>query len=103
MAAEQGFAAGQDVVAGRARRHRRVVLAGYGQIGAGHHAAHTGQRFRGRSVDGLDPRVGVRAAQDFSEEHAAHLEVRAIFGPPRNLVGAVVANRPRADDIIVGV
>ena len=101
--AEQGFVGSQNVVAGRARRHRGVLLAGDGQIGARHNTANAGQRFGGRGVDGLNSRVGVGATQNFCVEHPAHFKVRAVFGPPGYLVGAVVANRPRADDIIVGV
>ena len=100
---EQGFGAGQDVVAGGARRQGRVVLAGDGQVGAGYDGAHAGQGFGGGGVNGLDARMGVGAPQDFAVQHPAHLEVAAVLGAAGHLVGAVRPDWPGAHDLVIGI
>ncbi len=71
------------------------------KIGRRDHRTHAGQLFSRRSVDTLDPRVGVRAAQDLAVHRAVQLHVRSVNRPPGHLVRSVVPNRPRADDLVL--
>jgi hypothetical protein len=69
----------------RHRRHPREVQPG--QVGAGDHGADLGVRDGRRRVDRQDLRVGQRAAQDRSVQHAGELEVVD--------VAALAAHEPR--------
>ena len=54
-------------------------------------------------VYGLDPGMGVRAAQHLGEEQTGGVEVGPILGSTSDLVGAVVTHRPGSDDLVVGI
>ena len=57
------------------------------------------RRLRPARVDRPDMCVGVRAAQDGPVDQAGRREVGPVQGPPGYLVGAVVAERARADHV----
>ena len=72
---------------------RRLV----GEVVAGDHGLHAGQRLGLGGVDRHDARVRVRAAQHAADELAGQVEVRAEARAAGDLVDAVRADRARAD------
>ena len=74
-----------------------------GEIGRGDDRLDARRRLGFRGVDGEDAGVRVRAAHHRAVQHAGKVEVGAEARAPRNLVDAVGANRPRADDAVFGV
>ena len=65
------------------------------QILARDHSAHAVEGFGLARIDGLDPRVCVRASQDFGIEHIGQIEIRAVNRPARHLIRAIVSHGPR--------
>jgi hypothetical protein len=63
-----------------ARRHH--VVGDVAQIGIGQHEVHTGHMARGRDVDGGDPPVGDRAANERGVEHPRHGQVIDVAALP---------------------
>jgi hypothetical protein len=74
-----------------------------GKVGRGDDRLHPLDRERGLHVDGADPCVGVRAAQDLAVEHAREAQVRAEGRSPRHLVDAIRPDRPGPDGPVAGL
>ena len=72
------------------------------QVGGGHHRLHARDRLGLRGVDGADAGMGVRAAQHLAHKLAGKLEIGAELGAACDLVHAVRADRPGADDLEIG-
>ena len=69
------------------------------EVGAGDHRLDARQRLAPLGVDLHDARVRVRAALDAARQHAGQVEVGAEHGAAGDLVDAIGADRPRADDL----
>ena len=76
----------------RRNRFRRHVF----EVIASQNGFDTGQGLGLRRVDGLEPRMGMRAAQHPADQHAGQRQVGAKPGAARHLIHAVRTNRPRA-------
>ena len=74
-----------------------------GEIGRGDDRLDARRRLGFRRVDGEDAGMRVRAAHHRAVQHAGKVEVGAEARAPGDLVDAVGANRPRADDAVFGV
>src|SRR5262249_609145 len=68
-----------------------------GEVVAGDHGLHAGERLGLRGVDRDDARVWVRAAQHLADELARQVEVGAEARASGDLVDAVRSDRARAD------
>ena len=73
--------------------HLRAV----GEVGGSDYGKNAGHRFRGAGVDALDPRVRVRTADDFAEEHAGQGVVGAEVGTTGHLLQPVRSDGACAD------
>ena len=76
---------------------------GLNDVGAGYDGTDAGNGFSLAGVDGLDAGMRVWTAQDFAVQHPWQVEVGAVAGQSRDLVGSVVANRTGANDFILFV
>jgi hypothetical protein len=74
------------------------VRAHIGEVFAGDHSDHSGQRFRLPCIDREDACMRVRAAQKLSFDHAGDDKITGVPGPAGYLVGAVNALHRCADD-----
>ena len=70
-----------------------------GEVPGGDDGADALQGLGLGSVDGLNAGVGVGTAQDPTAKEVGGLEVGAVAGAPRDLVCAIVTDRPGADYI----
>ena len=67
------------------------------EVGGGEDRGHPLHRERRGGVDGEDPRMRVRAAQDLAVEHPRHLHVTDVLGLAAQLLGGVLARARDAD------
>ena len=77
----------------------RLVGVVGGEVPGGDYGADAFQGLGLGSVYGLDAGVGVGAAQHPTAKEVGGLEVGAVAGAPRDLVGAIVTDGPGADYI----
>ncbi len=61
----------------------------------------TGDLFGVTGIDRPDARMGVRAAQDFTVQHAWQLNVSPVTGLARYFLGPIVTNGPFTDNVIL--
>src|SRR3954468_23957387 len=73
------------------------------KIGAGGNRLNSGQCLRLFGIDRDDPRMGMRAALDAAPQHTRQCHISAEIGPARDLVNAVGADRPGADNLKRGL
>ena len=71
-----------------------------GEIRRGDHGKHAGNLHCFAGIDRLDPGMGVRAADDLAVGHVGQLDVGRVDRLAGHLVGAVVANRALAENLI---
>ena len=101
MSLVKGFVVREDGSREVAEAHHEVLahvhepVVGPWQIGVGHDRHHTGMGGGTLGVDRLDPRVGVRTAQDLPMQKSWKLDVGPVDRPPGDLIGAVVTDRSR--------
>jgi hypothetical protein len=86
---------------GRAFTDLRDAIAHRREVGGRDDCLDARQSQRLRGVDAFNDGVGVGTALDASEEHAGEVKVGAVLRPTCDLVGAIVADRPRADHFVV--
>ena len=110
MAAVERLVGGEHVVAHVLDARRAlaevddlVVRGRSRQVGAGDDGAHAGHLRGAAGVDGTDAGVGVRRAEHLPVEQSRKAHVAAVDGSARDLVGAVVADRTRADHVVLPV
>ena len=94
--------AGHVLEVRRAFADKGFLAGDLGHVGRGHHRLDARDRLRLRGVDGTDAGMGVRAAQHLSHKLAGKLEIGPELGAAGNLVHAVRADRPGADDLEIG-
>ena len=75
-----------------------ILIANDRNVGCCHHGENARERLRPARIDGPDARVGVRAPQDPPVEHAGKPDVGPVPGLAGDLLRAIVADGPRADD-----
>jgi len=97
LANVEGLVTGEDVVALVAPVG--LVRAGLGEVGGGYDGADAFEGLGAGGVDGLDVGVGVGATQDLAVKEVRGLVVCAVARSAGDLVGAVMADRPGADNI----
>ena len=95
------FVAGEDLVAEMAVAD--VPVARVRQVLRGDDRPDVGMGLGLAGVDGLDGRVSVRTPKDGAVQEPGQDYVRTVLGLAGDLVVAVVADRPLADGLILGV
>ena len=107
MSLVQDLPIGQDVVAHEAEivdgAFRQVLNLARGllPVGGGDHRLDSRRYLGLAGIDGLDPRVGVGAAQYLPVQKPWKNYIRAIFRLPGYLIGPVVADRPGAHHFVI--
>ena len=97
--------AGQGIVAQVLEIHRAFAQSGgailcLSEVVGGHYGIDAGQRLGAAGVDGADPGVGVRAAQDLAVQEARQVHVGAKLRAAGGLVCGVIPGWSGADDSV---
>ena len=104
MALIQRFALGEHIAVDISQSclafaHVDELVFGIGQVVGGNDRMHAVHLLGLGRVNGANPRMRVRAAQDGTVQRAGKREVGTVKSSAGNLVRAIVTHRPGADDI----
>ena len=108
VALVQGLVVGEHVVAEvaevcRALSERDDLVGHFRQVRAGDDGEHAVHGLGLTRVYRQDSCVGVGTANELCVEKVVRVEVRAVLGASGHLVGPVVTDGPRSDDLVVAV
>ena len=80
--------------------HDGELVVQVGEVVRGHDGEHAGDLQGLARVDRLDPRMGVRAADDLAVRHVRQLDVGRVDRLAGHLVGPVVPDGAPAEDLV---